>query len=220
MYRTCFFIMIYFPIIHAFTCGQSSIKPNDLSSTKIINGTEARPHSWPWIVSLQHPLLGHFCGGSVIDANYVISAAHCFFNIFFYDSIVFIGNHYLTDRVEYRTISAVIIHPLYTLVDGSPDDIVLLKLNQSIDIKSYPPICLPTNDSAILELPGQRLTIAGWGLTNESESSNVLLQTTLSIFDSSIPECHPFMNDTNKQLCVGVIGGGTGSCSVSITKAK
>ncbi|CAF1509348.1 unnamed protein product, partial [Rotaria magnacalcarata] len=40
--------MIHFPIIHAFTCGQSSIKPNDLSSTKIINDTEARPHSWPW----------------------------------------------------------------------------------------------------------------------------------------------------------------------------
>ncbi|CAF4917750.1 unnamed protein product, partial [Rotaria magnacalcarata] len=164
--------MIHFPIIHAFTCGQSSIKPNDLSSTKIINDTEARPHSWPWQLI-------------------------AFLTFLFYDSIVFIGNHYLTDRVEYRTISAVINHPLYALVDGSPDDIVLLKPNQSIDIKSYPPIYLPTNDTAILELPGQRLPV----------------QTTLSIYDSSIPECHPFMNDTNKQLCVGVIGGGTGSCS-------
>jgi hypothetical protein len=35
--------------MHAFACGQSTIKPNVLSSTRIINGTEADRHSWPWV---------------------------------------------------------------------------------------------------------------------------------------------------------------------------
>jgi secreted trypsin-like serine protease len=160
--------------------------------------------------------LGHFCGGSIIDANYVISAAHCFFSVFFDTSIIYIGSHYLNDKIEQRTISEVIRHPSFILTDGNPNDIVLLKLNEAIDITAYPPICLPTSLTTQLESLGQNVIVAGWGLTEEGISSDVLLQTTLRIHDPSIPECQPFISDINKQLCVGVTGGGTGTCTVSI----
>ncbi len=130
---------------------------------------------------------------------------------------MYIGNHYLYDKNESRTIKEVIRHPAYILIDGNPNDIVILKPNESINITAHPPICLPTSDTFALELPGRNATVAGWGLTSEGVSSEVLLQTTLTIHDPSISECQPFINDTNKQLCVGVIGGGTGSCSVSIS---
>ena len=47
------------------------------SSTKIVGGTEAADHSWNWIVSLQTDSGFHFCGGTILNENWVITASHC-----------------------------------------------------------------------------------------------------------------------------------------------
>ena len=40
------------------------------------NGENAQPHSWPWQISLR--VHGHhICGGSLIDKDWVVTAAHC-----------------------------------------------------------------------------------------------------------------------------------------------
>merc|ERR1712095_247636 len=45
---------------------------------KIVGGEEAKPHEFPWQVSLRRKSDNfHFCGGSVLNENTVISAAHC-----------------------------------------------------------------------------------------------------------------------------------------------
>jgi len=47
---------------------------------RVVGGVEAVPHSWPWQVSLQVQYGGdqfHFCGGSLINSQWVVSAAHC-----------------------------------------------------------------------------------------------------------------------------------------------
>ena len=46
----------------------------------MINGDNATPHSWPWQISLRvsgHYGSKHFCGGSLIRPNWVVTAAHC-----------------------------------------------------------------------------------------------------------------------------------------------
>ena len=41
-----------------------------------MNGENASPHSWPWQISLR--VNGrHICGGSLIDNDWVLTAAHC-----------------------------------------------------------------------------------------------------------------------------------------------
>jgi trypsin len=48
------------------------------AQARIVNGTVAPEGSWPFIVSLRRSSDdGHFCGGSVIAANLILTAAHC-----------------------------------------------------------------------------------------------------------------------------------------------
>lgn len=58
------------------TPAPGSAFPGPALASEIVGGRSARPHAWPFMVSLQRRG-GHFCGATLIAPNFVLSAAHC-----------------------------------------------------------------------------------------------------------------------------------------------
>ncbi|MGH0156443.1 UNVERIFIED_CONTAM: hypothetical protein FKN15_031507 [Acipenser sinensis] len=54
-----------------------SRNPEGASGAMIIGGWEAKPHSRPYMVSVQHNGT-HHCGGFLVADQWVVSAAHCY----------------------------------------------------------------------------------------------------------------------------------------------
>ncbi|XP_048015241.1 serine protease 27-like [Megalobrama amblycephala] len=52
-------------------CGRPPLNP------RIVSGVNAPEGSWPWVVSLNDDNGNHFCGGSLINNDWVLTAAHC-----------------------------------------------------------------------------------------------------------------------------------------------
>lgn len=71
-----------YPVPAPTKCGIPDIKPytGNAMVDRIVGGREAVRGSWPWQVDMQHGFVlpnGHFCGGSLINSEWFITAAHC-----------------------------------------------------------------------------------------------------------------------------------------------
>ena len=92
------------------------------SFNRIVGGFEAVPSSWPWQVSFRD-YEEHFCGGTLISNRWIISAAHCFYDVEESEEFgnwtnleIVMGNHDNNVTVEWeqkRTAERVILHPNY-----------------------------------------------------------------------------------------------------------
>ena len=51
-----------------------------MGDPKIVGGTDARPGSWPWqvLLDLKADPRPVWCGGSILDRFWIVTAAHCF----------------------------------------------------------------------------------------------------------------------------------------------
>ncbi|NXQ66384.1 ACRO protein, partial [Quiscalus mexicanus] len=140
----------------------------DPSMTRVVGGTGAKPGTWPWIVSIQHPWiprLKHLCGGSLISKQWVLTAAHCFDEVTEISMVyVVIGATQLTKPghgAQVRHVKQVLIHQYYNHDDMSYD-IALMELDHPVQCSPYIQLaCVPDATLRVSEL--QNCWVAGWG---------------------------------------------------------
>ncbi|NWH72116.1 CTRL protease, partial [Piaya cayana] len=191
-------------------CGVPALSPSDYSE-RIINGQDAMPGAWPWQVSLQTRSGTHFCGGSLINENWVVTAAHCEFNP--YSHVVVLGQHDRgsnTEAIQVKTVAKAITHPSWN-ANIFNNDITLLKLSSPAQLgPTVSPVCLaPANLVLPIHLP---CVTTGWGRTNVTTQDLAvrLQQVTLPLITLSQCRQHWGHRITSSMLCAG--GVGASSC--------
>jgi hypothetical protein len=144
---------------------------------RIINGTAIPITDAPWQVALLSTRLSmlQFCGGSIVNAQWVVTAAHCVWNQWFLDSPdgleILAGEARLTASPASVKVSAIITHPDYVPATYA-NDVALVKLAAPLPLNgtTMAAIGLPAQDPAIWPARGTRAFISGWG--NTSTTSN------------------------------------------------
>uniref|UniRef100_A0A673WKH7 Peptidase S1 domain-containing protein n=1 Tax=Salmo trutta TaxID=8032 RepID=A0A673WKH7_SALTR len=95
------------------------------SESGIVGGKIAKPHSRPYMVSLQHRG-HHVCGGMLIWEDFVLTSAHCLRNA--YPLMVVLGAHDLKKSCQNIQVSQCHRHPLHENITQVSYDIMLLKV--------------------------------------------------------------------------------------------
>lgn len=127
----------------------------------VVGGTNTSAGAYPFMASVQDGG-SHFCGGSVISASWVLTAAHCVPDGKASGLSVVVGTTNNANGSGTRiAVSQVRVHPDYD-DQAMTNDAALLQLTAAVPAHVTPVTLAGASDDA-LEADGQRVTVAGWG---------------------------------------------------------
>jgi len=199
----------------AFACTLSSSSDTEREAAQdVIGGTEAIPGEFPWQAQLSVPGFSHWCGGSVLDTQWVLTAAHCVVGHPASDFTVRLGVHRRSmpdANVQTRSVQQVIRHPSYNAATIE-NDLALLQLSSPVTYTPrVQPISLRTGSTAI-SAPAK---VSGWGqTTSTSASSDVLMKAVLPVVANATCNAAGTLSLTVQptMICAGFLGGDSGGC--------
>jgi len=141
-------------------------------SDRIVGGTEATPHSWPWMAALVVDD-SWFCGGTLISDEWVLTAAHCAKDAS--TMRVQLGAHNIKEaseegRIELTT-TDFFTHPNYNQIILH-NDIALVHLPYAINFTdTIRPVCIPKHSESGEKWDHMDVQASGWGKPSDSATS-------------------------------------------------
>ncbi|XP_071443128.1 serine protease gd-like [Hetaerina americana] len=209
-----------------------------LSNQLVAKGKKVKRGAWPWLVALFRKFLDvsgvkFTCGGTLINEEYVITAAHCVAEekrILEPDRLLlYLGKFNLESwteaDVQAMDVRAIHVHPDYK-TQGSDADIALLQLSSKAVYNQYvQPACLwpfKKQDEDVRDytdlnpLVGRHGTVMGWG---RDESGNMVTQEPRFVTVPVVSQRECFDSHTglrhftsNRTMCAGSRDG-SGPCN-------
>jgi len=195
-------------------------------SSQIIGGGDAPINEYMWMASLSTwPGLSQYCGGSVINKRFILTAAHCVSQNGGLPARklrrpssfrVVLGEHDLrkaneTTLTKTFRVKKIIVHKTSK---GKPSnvDLALIEVTEPIDLTTYTPLCLPTASN--FNVRGKDVTLTGWGLVtcpsaqsnptcSNGEDANTLQEIVLPAVDQQTCKKANGWNTNEKLFCWG-----------------
>jgi len=139
--------------------GLSAQALGETDTEMIVGGTAAPDGKYPWQVRLyssDDDAVG-FCGGSIIDEKWILTAAHCLL-----DTDAVVVGYGSNDRTKTTKIESekIIVHPGY--IAGEKADVALVKLKKPIPEAKAIAYADAAQDQALLP-DGANVVVTGWG---------------------------------------------------------
>lgn len=199
--------------------------PSGLAVPDVIGGTKVSPWQSPWQVALVSangsPAASVFCGGTLIDFQWVLTAAHCLYErgtcLPIPRQAIFVayGSTDLGKKVSLMAPKA-LFHPEAYRCSAKAYDIALIQLEESVSVSPYAQLASSATASALLT-PGTRLLTTGWGLTEvDGAKSRFLMELALPVaryelcqaaYGAVLPAAAICAGETGKDACTGDSGG-------------
>ncbi|ESZ97057.1 putative Trypsin [Sclerotinia borealis F-4128] len=184
-----------------------------VGTPEIVGGTAAALGEFPYIVSLSYGG-SHFCGGQLLNAYTVLTAAHCSVSYSVSSVKVRAGTLNYASGGTSVGVSKVAVHPSYNSATTN-NDIALWHLSTALPVSStigYATLPVQGSDPVV----GSTVTTAGWGLTSESGSTLPSALRKVSVPVISRTSCQAEYGTsavTTNMFCAGLAVGGKDSCS-------
>jgi len=191
-------------------------------SGQIVGGAPADPGEWPWQVAVfSGP---YFCGGTLIAAQWVMTAGHCAVdddgNVYdLADMGVLAGIYDFSNSSgsQYRDVIEIIVHPQYnntTLIN----DIALLKLESPVVLGgsgASRTAVVPLVSENVGSLVDENAWVTGWGYTESIPAfPDQLHEVQVPIVSNVTCNAPSSYNGTilPSMLCAGFATGGYDAC--------
>uniref|UniRef100_A0A2S2NG88 Trypsin-1 n=1 Tax=Schizaphis graminum TaxID=13262 RepID=A0A2S2NG88_SCHGA len=193
--------------------GRSEWSRSD-GNSRVVGGTDSMPGEFPWQISLQlvtGETARHVCGGSVINENWVLTAAHCVYGLSEKVLSVVAGKNdlYTVENGDQR-VNVADIHLNRFDKKRFSRDIALLRVFPALVFDGFhvSPICIPRPET---QFDNSLALVTGWGRVSENgEFAHVLQKVRLPLI--AVDDCLNLYNNAGYgdyvNQCV-VCGGGT-----------
>ncbi|MDT0462881.1 S1 family peptidase [Streptomyces gibsoniae] len=177
----------------------------------IVGGTTTTTTAYPFMMQITDASGNQFCGGTLVSAKKVVTAAHCMAGETTGSVRVVGGRTYLNGtNGTVSKVTRIWVNPDYTDASNG-DDVAVLTLSSSMP---YTTASYVSSSQTGVYAAGTTARIVGWGTTSESgNSSNQLRTATVPIVsDSSCRSSYGSDYVQSDMVCAGYTSGGVDTC--------
>ncbi|XP_030383359.1 trypsin-1 [Scaptodrosophila lebanonensis] len=187
------------------------LKPQPRLDGRIVGGHRINITDAPHQVSLQTS--SHICGGSIIDKQWILTAAHCTYGKTADRLRIRLGSSEASHHGELLRVKKIVQHEKfnYTNVDY---DFSLLELEHEIEFDATKKAIMLPNDSQMF-LDGEVCFVSGWGNTQTIlESRDWLRQVEVPLVNQQLcsEKYKQYGGVTERMICAGFLEGGKDAC--------